>query len=180
MLSCRADHEIAHNADGSFDVVISETRPAEGTKGTRNWLPCQGVQDGLLVIRRYGTVPGQAVACPAFHRLSDGQMLKPAHRSYSGAHYAQSNGNHRFARLVRMLRLTASVYLALVLVGTSLAHANVVVAAAALVPMGVHSLLYRVGRRRAFSMLRAKTNGVLHQAIEVGWAGLRCRRQELD
>ncbi len=40
-------------------MVISETRPADGEKGARNWLPSQGVTDGLLVIRRYGTLPGQ-------------------------------------------------------------------------------------------------------------------------
>lgn len=119
-------------------------------------------------MRRYGTLPGQAVECPSFRRLSDGRLLKPAHRSYSGAHHAQSNGNHRFARLLRVLRFTALASLALLLVGVPLAHVNVAVAIAALVLVSVDSLLYRVGRRRATSMLAAKTKGVLHTAIEVG------------
>lgn len=163
----RADHEIAHNADGSFDVVISEARPPAGDKGARNWLPSQGIRDGLLVIRRYGTLPGQLVECPAFRRRSDGALLKPAHRTYSGSHYAQANGNHRFARLVRVLRVMGLTFLGLLLSPMPLAHVNVAMAIAGMMPVGLNYLLYRVGRRRALAMRDAKTNGSIHKAIEV-------------
>lgn len=149
-------------------MVISESRPAAGEKGARNWLPSQGIRDGLLVIRRYGTLPGQLVECPAFRRRSDGALLKPAHRTYSGAHYAEAHGNHRFARLVRVLRVMAAAYLALVLLSPMpLAHVNAAVAIAGLMPVGLNYLLYRVGRRRALAMRDAKTHGSIHKAIEV-------------
>lgn len=148
--------------------MISESRPSADEKGARNWLPSQGIRDGLLVIRRYGTLPGQVVDCPAFRRRSDGKVLKPAHRTYSGSHYAQANGNHRFARLLRVLRFMAAAYLALVfLVRIPLAHVNAVVGIAGLLPVALNYLMYRVGRRRALAMRDAKTNGFIHKAIEV-------------
>lgn len=163
-----ADDDIEHNADGSFDVVISETRPAEGERGASNWLPSQGIREGLVVIRRYGTLPGQVVEHPAFFRLSDGEMLKPPYRSYSGSHYAESNKNHRFARLLRVLRFMVGVYVILIfVVGLPLEHVNVAIAIASLVPIGVTHVLYEIGRRRHMALFAAQSGGILHKAMEV-------------
>lgn len=169
------DDEIVYNDDGSFDVVIcdEEQRPAD----VPNWMPRQGVTDGMLVIRRYGTRPGQRVDMPAFYALKskakgegEGQveeLLKPAYSTYSGAHYAEHGPNHRFQRLLRVLLFLGCVRVLLVVnrKWTS-AAADWVVLIAGTVLFSVYHLLYQIGDRRASKMCHSKTHGRMHVAIE--------------
>jgi len=56
VISALADSEVVMDDDGSFEVIISHDKPPP--PHCKNWLAAQGIQDGLLVFRRYGVPPG--------------------------------------------------------------------------------------------------------------------------
>ena len=162
-----ADHELVYNPDGSFDVAIcdEEDRPPD----VPNWLPRQKVRDGLLVVRRYGTLPGQRVQMPAFYSMgpTTPRLIKPGYTSFSGPQFAEQAPNHRYHRMLRLLGLWGVAHLALLLVGRwSVAQLNLVVVLAAAVPFSFMHLLYHVGRRRASAMCAEKTGNKLHVFID--------------
>jgi len=75
---------------------------------------------------------------------------------------------HRYYRLMAVLRLSALVYLLLILLlRWSVLAINMVLMIAGGVVVGFNSLLYGVGRRKARRMLMDKVQGRIHEAIEV-------------
>ncbi|TFJ82284.1 hypothetical protein NSK_006404 [Nannochloropsis salina CCMP1776] len=150
------DMDLVYNLDESFDVAIcdEEERPADISPA--NWLPRHGVRDGLLVVRRYGTLPGQRLDMPSFHSMgpSTPKELKPAHHSFSGPHYAEKAPSHRFQRLLRVLAYLGSVACALLLAGRwSAAEITAVLLVAGAMPAILLHLLYARGRRKAKRVL---------------------------
>lgn len=150
------DMDLVYNLDGSFDVAIcdEEERPADISPA--NWLPRHGVRDGLLVVRRYGTLPGQRLDMPSFHSMGPGtpKELKPAHHSFSGPHYAEKAPSHRFQRLLRLLAYLGAVACALLLAGRwSAAEITAILLVAGAMPAILLRLLYARGRRKAKRVL---------------------------
>ncbi|KAM3574116.1 hypothetical protein VYU27_003925 [Nannochloropsis oceanica] len=163
------DHELAYNEDGSFDVAIcdEEDRPADIPKS--NWLPRQGVRDGLFVVRRYGTLPGQRIDMPSFWTMhaNKPRQIKPTYRSFSGAQYAEKAPGHRYNRLLTLLKYFGVVYAILLFVGRwTVAEVNVVILVAAALPAGLLQVLYVKGLNRAKKMCDKQTQGKLHEFLD--------------
>jgi len=102
---CIADHELVYNKDGSFDIAVSDEEDRPADIPASNWVPRQGVRDGLLVIRRFGVLPGQRVKTPSFWSMhaDSPKQLKPTYTTYSGPHYAEKAPGHRFNRSLNLV-----------------------------------------------------------------------------
>jgi hypothetical protein len=161
---CICDHELAYNEDGSFDIAIcdEEDRPADVPPS--NWMPRQGVRDGLLVVRRYGTLPGQRIDMPSFWsmRADKPRQVKPSYTTFSGPQYAEKAPEHRLNRLLRLLVYLGAFY-SLLLVGGrwSLAQVHVMILLGAAIPAGFLQILYQVGLRKTAACVEKYARGIV-------------------
>jgi hypothetical protein len=113
-------------------------------------------------------------------RLDDGARIKPAYSTVAGAWSSESSPNHRYPRLLRLLKLAVVVGVLMGALGYGAWEVDVVLGMAAGMVVGVERLLWALGRRRAKQLLLDKTGGRLHEAIEVCLCvcvcpALRCR-----
>jgi len=156
------DHEIVYNEDGSFDVAIcdEESRPADIP--ATNWLPRNGMRDGLLVVRRYGTLAGQRIDMPSFWTMhaDSPKQLKPTYTTYSGPQYAEKAPGHCYDRLLNLLRYLGMAYAVLLLTCRwSVAEVNVMVLLAGAAPICFMRLLYKNALRKARIAFHQKIRG---------------------
>lgn len=104
---------------------------------------------------------------PEFRRIDDNSIIKPAFTCHSGAQAAETSSNHRFHRLIVVLRFALVAGLVLLACGLSCVEVNLIIVIAASMVVMLNYILWGAGRRKAKRMLMAKTGGVLHEAIEV-------------
>ena len=161
-----ADHELAYNDDGSFDIAICDEEDRPTDIPVSNWMPRQGVRDGLLVVRRYGTLPGQRLDMPSFWTMhADGpRQIKPTYTTFSGPQYAEKAPGHRYNRLLNLLKYLGMTYAVLLLGGRwTMAEVNVMILLAAAMPAGLLQACYAKGLKRAKIMCETKTQGKVSQ-----------------
>jgi len=163
---CISDHELVHNEDGSFDIAICDEADRPADIPVSNWMPRQGVRDGLLVVRRYGTLAGQRIDMPSFWSMhaDNPRQVKPSYTSFSGPQYAEKAPGHRFNRLLWLLAYLGMVYSFLLLVGRwSLAQVHVMILLAAAMPAGFLQVLYQKGLRKTADSIEKYARGIVSQ-----------------
>lgn len=164
---CICDHELTYNEDGSFDIAICDEDDMPADIPVSNWMPRQGVRDGLLVVRRYGTLPGQRIDMPSFWSMhaDKPREVKPAYTSFSGPQYAEKAPEHRLNRLLRLLAYLGVSYSFLLLGGRwSLAQVHVMIILAAAIPAGFLQVLYQRGRKKTAASVEKYAGGIVSRA----------------